>query len=186
MHNSTSWVTWYENSQAFILRQVGPKACTPRAPKHSRCNQRDTHYTHCSHGGRDRGGIFVHNCLLGAKDAPGKETGMSLPFPCPQDNMEWDKKTQRERSLEGDLISFKRTWLCFFWNKRAHYWGWVSQMAAMSSQNESALMWSNSFRQHTAECQLFSTLTLSYNYTLKASVYLNDLRSKQLGSVYSA
>lgn len=29
MHNSTSWVTWYENSRAFILRQVGPKACAP-------------------------------------------------------------------------------------------------------------------------------------------------------------
>lgn len=154
----------------IYLKAGRTKSTYPRAPKHSRCNQRDTHYFCCclsliikpesvrlknSHEGRDRRDIFVRNCLLGAKDAPGKETGMSLPFPWPQDNMEWDKKTQRERSLEGDLISFKRTWLCFLWNKRAHYWGCASQMAAMSSQNESALMWPNSFRRHTAECQLF-------------------------------
>lgn len=29
VHNSTSWVTWQQGSQAFILRQVGPIACTP-------------------------------------------------------------------------------------------------------------------------------------------------------------
>lgn len=100
------------------LKAGRTKSMYPRAPKHSSGNQRDTHYFCCclsliikrkrgriknSHRGRDRGDIFMCNCLLGAKDAPGKETGMSRPSPCPQDNTEWDKKTQRARPLEGIL-----------------------------------------------------------------------------------
>ncbi len=61
------------------------------------------------------------NCLLGAKDAPGKESRIVTAFPMPSRQHGVRQKDTESPITGGDLISFKWTWLCFLWNKRAHY-----------------------------------------------------------------
>lgn len=131
------------------LKAGRTKSMYPRAPKHSSSNQRDTHYFCCclsliikqkrgriknSHRGRDRGDIFMCNCLLGAKDAPGKESRIVTAFPMPSRQHGVRQKDTESPITGGDLISFKWTWLCFLWNKRAHYWGCFSNGSHVQSE----------------------------------------------------
>lgn len=179
------------------LKAGRTKSMYPRAPKHSSSNQRDTHYfCRClaliikqkrgriknSHRGKDKGDICMCNCLLEAKDAPGKETGMSLPFPCPQDNMEWDKKIQRARSLEGILSPLNGLGFVSSGIKEL-----ITEAVFLKWQPcpvRTSLLWYDSTHSDGTQpsanhCSSFQ-LWPSYNYTLKASVDLNELSSNQL------
>ncbi len=190
-------MTWHQGGHEIILRQVEPKECTPEHLNtaaviketliisavvcFSLLSKREGGIKN-SHRGRDSGDIFMCKCLLEAKDAPGKETGMSLLFPCPQDNMEWDKKTQRARSLEGILSPLNGLGFVSSGIKEL-----ITEAVFLKWQPcpvRTSLLWCDSTHSDGTQpsanhCSSFQ-LWPSYNYTLKASVDLNDLSSNQL------
>ncbi len=125
-------MTWQQGGQELILRRVEPKVCTPEhlntaaviketlitsaAVCLSLLSKREGGSRIATEGG-DRGDIFMCNCLLGAKDAPGKESRIVTAFPMPSRQHGVRQKDTESPITGGDLISFKWTWLCFLWNK---------------------------------------------------------------------